>query len=104
MTLLVMVALKTQPVIASLCDLSDKDFREEMERTASKTQEDMRVKMRKPQAEETEFKNLIGEMKDSLEGLDRATVAEEKISELQDNIRKTSREQHKWWGKGGPSE
>lgn len=48
--------------------------------TVSKIQEGMRAEMRKLQAEMTEHKTLVGQMKNSLEGLTNiVTVVEDRI-------------------------
>lgn len=51
-----------------------------MEHTTSMTQEDIRTEMRKLAIETTKLKNLVGKMKNSLEGLIfRVTSAEDRI-------------------------
>lgn len=57
-------------------------------------QENMRSEMRKLLAEIKELKNLIGKMKNSLEGLSSGlTVGENKVSDLQNEMQKISRQQ-----------
>ena len=62
----------------------------------------MRTESKKLQAEMTESKSLVRKMENSLLGLS-SRVTDDKISEVQDELQKTFRQQHHMvWG-GGPS-
>lgn len=70
-------------------------LKDAMEWSANETQENKRAEMRKIQKPKmSELKNLVGGMKNSLEGLtSRVTAADDQISKLEDEVQQNSRYQ-----------
>lgn len=67
-----------------------------LKETMEQIQEDVRVEMRKHQTFMTEIKNFEGEVKKFLEGItSKVTVAEDSISELEDEPHNNSIQQEK---------